>query len=203
MAVKLPHKTGYPGEGMYYVLCDVCGKKMRARDAISINDKFNTLSKMLVCPQDVDKTNPQQYLKARRERQIRNPDLIRSEQTDNFAFISSPSEIEGGDVSDPSGRNPSAPNYLTIFSSSATIVELIWKGPVDPGSSAIKGYKIERESPVGGGFSTVTADTGSVATYYKDTGLSASAVYNYRVSAVNNNGTGSTSNESNTTTSAS
>ena len=199
---RLPHKHGYPGNGYHYVLCDVCGKKMRGKDAVLIKDKFNLLNNMLVCKADADETNPQTYLKAKRERQIGNPQFIRSEGEDNFVFISSASEIEGGDTSDPTGRNPGEPRYLTIFAASDTTIELQWLGPLDSGSSAPCGWKIERESPVGNGFSDVTADTGTPAMYYKDTGLTASTQYNYRVSAVNTNGTGDPSNEANATTSS-
>ena len=98
----------YPGDGYYYVLCDVCGKKLRARDAVYINDKYNLLSKLLVCKNDADKTNPQSYLRAFKDTQIDNPRLIRSEGEDQFVFISDASEIEGGDTSDPAGSAPGA-----------------------------------------------------------------------------------------------
>ncbi len=193
-------KYTYPGTGYYYVICDVCGKKMRAKDAILISDKFNTLHRLLVCKNDADKTNPQQFIKAFKERQIDDPSLIRSEGTDRFVFISAPSEIETGDLTDPTGRNASAPRALASIGATSTTVDLIWQGPDDSGSSAISGYKVERESPVGGGFSTVTSTTESVATSYQDTGLTASTQYNYRVSAVNNNGTGTASTEAAKTT---
>ena len=157
---------------------------------------------MLVCKDDADKTNPQQYIKPVTERQIDSPSIIRSEGEDRFVFIDDPSQIDGGDTSDPTGRNASAPKSLTIIGATSSQVELQWLGPDDPGSSSITGYQIERESPVGGGFSTLITTT-SPARYYKDSTVSASTQYNYRVSAVNNNGTGSASNEANITTNAS
>lgn len=196
----LPHQNGYPGNGYYYVLCDVCGKKLRAREAIYIRDKYNLLTNLLVCKADADKTNPQTYIKSFRERQIDNPRLIRSEPLDRFAFISDVSEIEDGDSSDPTGRNPGPPQFLTIFTVATTEIELQWIGPLDAGSSAICGWRIERESPTGGGFSDVVANTEEVATYFKDTGLTTATQYNYRVSAVNKNGTGDPSNEAEATT---
>jgi len=69
----------YPGDGYYYVLCDICGRKLRAKDAIYMSDKYNLHSKLLVCPEDADETNPQAYLKAFKDDQIDNPRLIRSE----------------------------------------------------------------------------------------------------------------------------
>lgn len=190
-------------DGEYYVICDVCGKKIRARNAVLIKDKYNLLNNMLVCKKDADKTNPQQYIKSFKERQIADPRMIRSEGTDQFVFISSASEIETGDLTDPTGRSPGVPRNLESIGATSTTINLHWFGPEDTGSSAIQGYKIERESPVGGGFSTVTANTNSVATTYTDTGLTANTVYNYRVSAVNDYTTGSTSNEASKTTSAS
>ena len=200
MSINLPHKNGYPGNGYYYVLCDVCGKKLRAKDAVLITDKYNYLHNMLVCKDDADETNPADQIRAVRERQIDNPKNIRTESADTFVFISSVDEIEGGDTSDPTGRNAGVPQHLVIIGASASFIELQWQGPDDSGSSAICSYKIERESPVGNGFSTIVADTDSVARYYKDTTVSASTQYNYRVSAINKNGTGSASNEAALTT---
>ena len=190
----------YPGNGYHYVICDICGFKVRAKETKLIQNKFHTLNGLLVCKKDYDEINPQAFLRAKRDTQIKNPRLIRSEGTDKFVFIDTAAQIEGGDTSDPSGRSPGAPKYLTILGGAAASVELQWLGPDDNGSFAISGYKIERESPVGNGFSTLVSNTGSVATYYKDTTASASTQYNYRVSAINKNGTGSASNEAAVTT---
>lgn len=186
---KLPHKHGYPGDGYYQVICDICGKKMRAKDAHLITDKASTNRNLLVCAADRDMTNPQEYIRAFADKQLKQPRFIRSEGTDQF-------------VTPTSGRNPGAPRHLEVISALAGAVELVWQGPEDSGSGAISGYKIERESPVGGGFSTLVADTQSVAGYYKDTATSASTQYNYRVSAINHNGTGSASNETSVTASS-
>lgn len=195
--------TRHPGPNYHYVICDGCGAKIRARDAVLIKDKFNLLHNMLVCKRDVEKTNPQTYIRAVKERQVENTALIRSEGADTYVYIDTVAQIEAGDTSDPSGRTSNAPRFLTTLSVSSTEIELVWHGPDNPGSSAIRGYKIERESPVGGGFSTVTANSNSPATYYKDTGLTASTQYNYRVSAVNRDGTGTASDTKSATTAAS
>lgn len=200
--VNLPHRSGYPGNGYYYVICDVCGVKIRSKDSVLINDKYNLLNNMVVCRKDADETNPQQYIRSVRERQIDVPRMIRSEGTDRFVFASEPSEIENADSSDPTGRTAGSPRHLTVIGASASSVELVWYGPDDSGSSGPTGYKIERESPVGGGFSTLVTTT-SPAMYYNDTSVEAGTEYNYRVSVVNDAGVGSVSNSASVTTLAS
>ena len=196
---KLPlnhHK--HPGRGSHRAICDVCGCVFRARDLIVVTDKYNTQYGLLVCRKDADKTNPQAYPNKPRVERALDPRFVRPEQTDRYVFISTPDEIENPGVSGTVGRVAGVPRLLKIIGASASSVELQWQGPYDSGSAAVSGYLIERESPTGGGFSTVTTNTG--ATYYNDTSVSASTEYNYRIKAVNTAGTGSASNSAAITT---
>ena len=95
---------------------------------------------------------------------------------------------------------PSATTGLVATTVSSSQINLSWTAPSNGGSPII-GYMIERESPIGGGWSTIVANTGLTSTSYSNIGLSSSTQYNYRVSAINAIGTGPASNTSSATTS--
>ncbi len=79
-----------------------------------------------------------------------------------------------------------APCCLSATAISQTEINLSWVAiSADPVAT---GYTLERESPIGGGFTQVFSN--SNVTSYKDTSLSPGVTYNYRVSAVNADGTG-------------
>jgi hypothetical protein len=65
---------------------------------------------------------------------------------------------------------------------STSQLNLEWIAPVP--NTKVNGYKIEREAPVGGGFSTIVANTTNTNLYYNNTGLVINTYYNYRVSAL-------------------
>jgi hypothetical protein len=94
---------------------------------------------------------------------------------------------------------PLAPSGLFATAISTTEIDLTWSAP-NPRGSAIVGYKIERESPIGGGFSVLVANTGNVDVVYSDTTCSLGTQYNYRVSAINGIGTSEASYPANATT---
>lgn len=99
-----------------------------------------------------------------------------------------------------SSTRPNPPTGLIVTNYSASSQILSFSGPGDNGGSPVTGYKIERESPVGGGWTTIVADTASTATTYQVNGLTALTQYNYRVSAINSIGTSDPSSASNWTT---
>jgi titin len=79
-----------------------------------------------------------------------------------------------------------APCCLSARSTSQTVAIVSWVAvSADP---AATGYTLERESPIGGGFTTILIN--SNVTSYTDSNLSPGGTYNYRVSAVNSEGTG-------------
>jgi len=98
-------------------------------------------------------------------------------------------------VEPPQSSVPSAPTSLSSTTVSSSQIDLSWTAPASNGGSPITGYKIERESPEGGGFLSLVANTGSTSTSYSDTGVEAGVQYNYRVSAINAVGISSPSNE--------
>lgn len=81
-----------------------------------------------------------------------------------------------------------APDNLQVTAVSPTEIDLSWTPVVvDP---PVTGYMIQREFPVGGGFTTIVANTGSAGTTYADNGLTPGVTYSYRVAAINADGVG-------------
>lgn len=83
---------------------------------------------------------------------------------------------------------PDVPTELEVIAISDELIYLDWTAPARDGGSPVTGYRIERESPVGGGFSTILPNTGTPFTNYADSSVVAYTEYRYRVSAINNQG---------------
>ncbi len=81
--------------------------------------------------------------------------------------------------------------HLTATAVSASEIDLSWSAIAE--NPATTGYKVERETPIGGGFTTINANTNSAGASYVDTNLSPSVTYRYRITAINSDGYGSPS----------
>ena len=94
---------------------------------------------------------------------------------------------------------PGAPTSLTATANGPTRIDLSWTAPSNDGGSAITGYRIEVSTDASN-WSNLVADTGSAATTYSHTGLTAGSTRYYRVSAINSAGTGPASGVANAAT---
>lgn len=183
MPVRFPPGS-HPGPQGVYVICDVCGRKVRRSETQLIRDKWNFQNGLVVCKDDVDNVNLQVLPYKHKEKIVTAPKTLRSEPTDSYR------------TPDTDDRTPSAPQKLEARG--ATLgddIELFWRGPLNPGTSQITGYLIERQSPQGGIWSVVSSNTQSGNTYYLDTAATTSGNYVYRIAAINGAGTGAYSNE--------
>ena len=99
-------------------------------------------------------------------------------------------------------QTPGAPTNLTATANGQTQIDLSWRAPTSDGGAAITGYRVE-VSTDRLSWSTLVSSTGSTATRYSHTGLTARSTRYYRVSAINSAGTGPASNVDNATTPAS
>ena len=99
----------------------------------------------------------------------------------------------------PTAQLPGAPTGLTATAGGQTRIDLSWNAPASNGGAAITGYRIE-VSTDRSSWSSLDANTGSTATRYSHTGLTAGSARHYRVSAVNSAGTGPASNVATATT---
>ncbi len=103
---------------------------------------------------------------------------------------------------------PGAPTNFTATASGTNTINLSWAAPTDNGGTAITGYRIEAlskyesnlgtvnsDSEAGGEWRTLVKNTGNTNRSYSHTGLSPNTVVNYRVRAINDDGTGAPSNE--------
>jgi hypothetical protein len=92
--------------------------------------------------------------------------------------ITSFGDGESGTASDTTDATPQAPPNFTCSAGSTTSITLNWDTPIT--FSAPTGYQIDRRT-VGGGFSTLVADTADIATQFIDDGLPVDSTFEYRV----------------------
>jgi len=91
---------------------------------------------------------------------------------------------------------PATPTGLTHSSQTNSGFRSTWS----VSGNATTGFKVERETPTGGGFSTIVANTGNSTTHYDHSGLAADTQYNVKISTINANATSSASTPASTYT---
>ncbi len=112
------------------------------------------------------------------------------------------SNVASATTSTPTATRPAAPTGLTATAAGQTNINLRWTAPTNTGGAAITGYQIEVSPNGTSNWTNLQANTGSPATSYSHTGLSAGTTRHYRVSAINSVGTGAASNVDDATTDA-
>ena len=95
---------------------------------------------------------------------------------------------------------PGAPRNLAASASGATVIVLSWAAPLNSGSAAVTGYRIEVSSDAGANWAELVANTASTSTAHRHTGLTSGTTRHYRVSAISSAGTGDPSNVAGATT---
>ena len=88
---------------------------------------------------------------------------------------------------------------LTAFGPSSASTQINLEFPSSTMQN-IRGYKIEREDPIGSGWDVLVGNTTTTTQYYNNTGLTSNLIYNYRVYAMNGTGLSDVSNEYDMTT---
>jgi YVTN family beta-propeller protein len=88
---------------------------------------------------------------------------------------------------------PQPPTNLTATAQLLKI-NLSWTAPTSDGGTPVTRYMIERSTDNGSTWSTIVSNTGSTGTTYSDTNVLPLTSYTYRVSAINDVGTGNPSN---------
>ncbi len=94
------------------------------------------------------------------------------------------------------GNKPTAPTSLTATAVTQSQIDLEWVHNLNNGTN---GFRIHRESPIGDGFTVLVANTTNTDTFYNNTGVNCDQQYNYRVTALNINGSSPFSNEADAT----
>ena len=89
--------------------------------------------------------------------------------------------------------SPGPPGNVIAAPDGSTAINLSWTAPADTGSSTVIGYRIERLGDGGTYWSDLVPNTDSTATGYWDTGLAPVTTWHYRVSAINQTGSGESS----------
>ena len=97
---------------------------------------------------------------------------------------------------------PGAPTNLRATPAGQSQINLTWSAPAATGGSRLTGYRIEVSRNGGATWTLLAGHTGSLATSYFHTGLSAGVTRHYRVAAINARGAGMFSSPAHATTTA-
>ncbi|MDE2975083.1 MAG: fibronectin type III domain-containing protein [Gemmatimonadota bacterium] len=97
---------------------------------------------------------------------------------------------------------PEAPTRLRATADGTDRIDLAWTAPGFDGGAAIAGYRVEVSENAGGDWTDLAANTRDTTTAYSHTGLDPASTRHYRVSAINEIGTGAASNVADATTDA-
>jgi len=114
--------------------------------------------------------------------------------------VSAINSVGTGQASDTSSATtfnttPTQPTGLTATGKLLQI-NLSWNAPSDNGGTSITGYMIERSTDGGNTWNAIVSSTGNAGTTYSDKNVLPLTTYTYRVSAINDIGTGNPSNTS-------
>lgn len=90
--------------------------------------------------------------------------------------------VTGANILNVTTINVYPPTSISVDTPTLTSLLLTWVAPVT--GDALNGFLIERESPIGGGFATIVANTTTTGVTYTDTGLTSGTQYNYRVTSL-------------------
>ena len=97
-------------------------------------------------------------------------------------------------------RAPEPPTELTATATGGTRIDLAWTEPTEIGTSGINGYKIEWSADGETDWQVLVEDTDSTDVTHPDTDLASETTRHYRVSAINDDGTGDPSESEHATT---
>ncbi len=95
---------------------------------------------------------------------------------------------------------PGRATSLQATAAGPTAIDLSWTAPRTPGTSRVRGYRIEWSADGATAWTALVSDTNSAATTYTDTGLAAVTTRSYRVSALSAAGVGQASKPAGATT---
>lgn len=86
-------RYGYPGDGYYYGICDICGFKMRVKDLIFVEgETYNRINGLAVCKKDYSPAHLDQYRYIPKDTFMSNPKKVRPEGETTF-FVGSAEDL--------------------------------------------------------------------------------------------------------------